>query len=52
MRRKLLNLLPMLLCMLLAMGTRAYGADGYVKLYTPYTKISVPPGESINYNHQ
>ena len=50
MRRKLLNLLPMLLCMLLAMGTRAYGADGYVKLYTPYTKISVPPGESINYN--
>ena len=40
----------MLLCMLLAMGTRAYGADGYVKLYTPYTKISVPPGESINYN--
>lgn len=50
MRRKLLNLLPMLLCMLLAMGTRAYGADGYVQLYTPYTKISVPPGESINYN--
>ena len=50
MRRKLLNLLPMLLCMLLAMGTRAYGADEYVKLYTPYTKISVPPGESINYN--
>ena len=45
-----MNLLPMLLCMLLAMGTRAYGADGYVKLYTPYTKISVPPGESINYN--
>lgn len=47
---KQLNLLPMLLCMLLAMGTRAYGADGYVKLYTPYTKIAVPPGESINYS--
>ena len=25
-------------------------AANSVTLYTPYTKISVPPGESINYN--
>lgn len=47
---KQLNLLPVLLCMLLVMGTRAYGADEFVKLYTPYTQIAVPPGESISYS--
>jgi len=32
------------------MSTRAYGAGECVMLYTPYTKIAVPPGESINYS--
>jgi hypothetical protein len=32
------------------MSTRAYGAEENVMLYTPYTKIAVPPGESINYS--
>jgi uncharacterized membrane protein len=30
-------------------GRPAFAADS-VALYTPYTRISVPPGESINYN--
>ena len=47
MRTNHLNLLLVLVLVLFPMSTRAYGADECVMLYTPYTKIAVPPGESI-----
>ena len=50
MRTNHLNLLLVLVLVLFPMSTRAYGADECVMLYTPYTKIAVPPGESINYS--
>jgi len=31
-------------------GSRAALAGSNVTLYTPYTKVSVPPGESVNYS--
>ena len=34
---------------IMTLGSGVYAAGG-VELYTPYTKISVPPGESINYS--
>lgn len=48
MRTNHLNLLLVLVLVLFPMSTRAYGAGECVMLYTPYTKIAVPPGESIN----
>lgn len=42
-----LILLPALI--LLSFDLDAQSGDG-VSLYTPYTKISVPPGESVNYS--
>jgi uncharacterized membrane protein len=33
----------------LCLGNHAFPATDSVALYTPYTKISVPPGESIDY---
>ena len=50
MRTNHLNLLLVLVLVLFPMSTRAYGAGECVMLYTPYTKIAVPPGESINYS--
>ena len=50
MRTNHLNLLLVLVLVLFPMSTRAYGAGECVMLYTPYTKISVPPGESIDYS--
>ena len=52
MRTNHLNLLLVLVLVLFPMSTRAYGADECVMLYTPYTKIAVPPGESITLNPQ
>lgn len=50
MRTNRLNLLLVLVLVCFSMSTRAYGAEENVMLYTPYTKIAVPPGESINYS--
>lgn len=50
MRTNHLNLLLVLVLVCFSMSTRAYGAEENVMLYTPYTKIAVPPGESINYS--
>jgi len=41
--------LPALTCILLLSGHFSFAASE-VTLYTPYTKISVPPGESIDYS--
>lgn len=49
-RAKLSGFLPILLVILLASISPIARADGGVSLYTPYTKISVPPGESIDYS--
>ena len=43
MRTNHLNLLLVLVLVLFTMSTRAYVADDCVMLYTPYTKIAVPP---------
>lgn len=45
-----LNLLFLLLVGFLPLKTHAGENQKSVILYTPYTKISVPPGESINYS--
>ena len=50
MRTNHLNLLLVLVLVLFVMSTRANGAEKNVMLYTPYTQIAVPPGESINYS--
>lgn len=47
-RTKWLSLSLTLLFQLVFIGTYAAGTG--VELYTPYTRISVPPGETINYN--
>lgn len=45
-----LNLICVLLLILFAMSTPAYVSGKNLMLYTPYTKISVPPGESVSYS--
>lgn len=45
-----LNLLSLLFLVTLSYELRASDTLKSVILYTPYTKISVPPGESIDYN--
>ncbi|RHJ81883.1 hypothetical protein DW103_10445 [Parabacteroides sp. AM08-6] len=50
MQTRKLNLLIVLLFVLLPLSTRANGAEKNMMLYTPYTKITVPPGESISYS--
>jgi len=48
-RTKLLNILLLPLFGIMSLGSHAVAADDSVTLYTPYTKISVSPGESIDY---
>lgn len=46
------NCLKLILLLLVGLcpASMIYGAQGGVFLYTPYTKISVPPGQTINYS--
>jgi uncharacterized membrane protein len=46
---KLFKLIFPLLAGFMAVGIHTGRADEEITLYTPYTKISVPPGETINY---
>ncbi len=39
-----------ILLLLFGLNLNAMGNTGNVVLYTPYTKISVPPGQSVNYS--
>lgn len=48
-QRKWLGLFLSLLLWILCANTHAYQVADSVTLYTPYTKISAPPGESIDY---
>ncbi len=48
-RTKLLSILLLPLFGIMSLGSHAVAADDSVTLYTPYTKISVSPGESIDY---
>ena len=50
MRANYLNLLLVLLAGFLPLSMQAAEPEKKVILYTPYTKIAVPPGESVNYN--
>lgn len=50
MRANYFNLLLVLLMGVLPMQMQASESDKNVILYTPYTKIAVPPGESVNYS--
>ena len=50
MRANYLSLLLILLAGVLPFRTQASEPEKKVLLYTPYTKIAVPPGESINYS--
>lgn len=50
MRANYLNLLLVLLVGIIPMKMQASESGKNVFLYTPYTKISVPPGESLNYS--
>lgn len=50
MRANYLSLLLVLLMGILPFDMLASESDKNVILYTPYTKISVPPGESVNYS--
>lgn len=50
MRANYLNLLLVLLTGFLPLSMQAAEPEKKVILYTPYTKIAVPPGESVNYN--
>ena len=47
---KLFKLFLSLFLGILCFGSHASTATDSVTLYTPYTKISVPPGESIDYS--
>lgn len=47
-RRTCLTRTGLLLLMIICLSLRSIAQN--VTLYTPYTKISVPPGESINYD--
>ncbi len=49
-RTKWFNLLASLVLGILFICNSSANAAASVSLYTPYTKISVPPGESISYN--
>jgi len=49
-RRKWLHLILFLLFGITSISSHAAFLADSVTLYTPYTRISVPPGESINYN--
>ncbi len=49
-RTRLLSLFLSSLLVTIFIGSRAADADKGVTLYTPFTKISVPPGQSIDYN--
>ena len=49
MRANYFNLLLVLLMGVLPIQLQASESDKNVILYTPYTKIAVPPGESVNY---
>jgi uncharacterized membrane protein len=48
-RTRLLSLALSLLFIMISTGNYAALVSDSVTLYTPYTKISVPPGESIDY---
>ena len=48
-RTKLLSIFLCPIFGILSLSSYAASANDSVKLYTPYTKISVPPGESIDY---
>lgn len=50
MRVNYLSLLLVLLAGMLPFSMQASESDKKVILYTPYTKIAVPPGESVNYS--
>ena len=50
MRAYYLSLLLVLLAGILPFSMQASESDKKVILYTPYTKIAVPPGESVNYS--
>ena len=50
MRANYLNLLLVLLAGFLPLSMQAAEPEKNVILYTPYTKIAVPPGASVNYN--
>ena len=50
MQTNCLNLLIVLLLGLIPCKMHATDSEKGVMLYTPYTKISVPPGESIDYS--
>jgi len=49
-RRLCFNLILSTILGVLTLGSSAAIASNNVTLYTPYTKISVPPGESVNYS--
>jgi uncharacterized membrane protein len=49
-RAKYIFLFVSLLTGAISFGGRTYVSGNGVTLYTPYTKISVPPGESIDYS--
>jgi uncharacterized membrane protein len=48
--RKLLSLILSSLFLMISLASFATFQSDSVKLYTPYTRISVPPGESIDYS--
>ncbi|MCE5346014.1 MAG: NEW3 domain-containing protein [Bacteroidales bacterium] len=48
-RTKSLRLFTSLLLGIFCLSSHAYPVTDSVTLYTPYTKISVPPGQSIDY---
>lgn len=50
MSTKRLNLLIIMMLGLMSPKMHAEGTEKRVMLYTPYTKISVPPGETIDYS--
>lgn len=50
MRTNYLNLLIVLLLGIIPCKIYAENSDKSVMLYTPYTKISLPPGESVDYS--
>ena len=50
MRANYFNLLLVLLMGVLPIQLQASESEKNVILYTPYTKIAVPPGESVNYS--
>jgi uncharacterized membrane protein len=49
---KKLTILSLYLCLgvMFLTAPSSHAAEGAISLYTPYTEISVTPGESINYN--